>query len=73
MSMSATGWPVRVLRTQPPTNRAQPAPPAASSAAITARVSAARIQARTPMLSPSQPWSAAAWAHSGSGAPYSRS
>ena len=38
MSMSSTGWPITALRTQPPTKRAQPDPPAASSAAITARV-----------------------------------
>ena len=38
MSMSPTGRPSRALRTQPPTKRAQSAPPAASRAAITARV-----------------------------------
>ncbi len=51
MSMSSMGLPIRVLRTQPPTNRAQPAKPPASRAAITACVSGSAIHGATPIVS----------------------
>lgn len=51
MSMSSMGLPIRVLRTQPPTNRAQPGPPRASRAAITAWVSGSVIQGAAPIVS----------------------
>ena len=50
MSMSLTGRPIRVLRTQPPTKRAQSVPPAASRASSTAAALGSVIQGRRPML-----------------------
>ncbi|MNE42859.1 hypothetical protein D3C80_1370090 [compost metagenome] len=44
ISMSSMGAPIRALRTQPPTKRAQSEPPAAASAAMTARVAGAVSQ-----------------------------
>ncbi|MNY39025.1 hypothetical protein D3C86_1736880 [compost metagenome] len=44
MSMSSMDAPIRALRTQPPTKRAQSAPPASASAAMTARVAGAVSQ-----------------------------